>query len=105
MNRHLVVGAALVAALAAGFGALRPPDWGLSPEAAIAAERRGRQVFLVNCATCHRGESGIPGQDELRADYSSREIAAALATPPPGMPPFGGTDAEQRDLLIFLSGG
>ena len=92
-------------AVAASLWTLRPPDWGLSEEEIVAAERRGRQVFLANCANCHRGEADIPGQDELRADYSSREIAAVLATPPAGMPPFAGSAAERRDLLVFLNGG
>ncbi len=105
MNRSVVIGAVLVLVAAATAWQLRSPGWGLSEAEVIAAERRGRQVFLSSCAPCHRGESDLPGQDELQSDYSTREIAATLDKPPAGMAVFTGTDAERRDLLVFLNGG
>ena len=99
----LVVVACLVAAGVYFFEI--PLEWGMSDEDVTAAARRGRQIFLTNCATCHRGESDLPTQAELQQDYSQRELSQTLVTPPEGMPPFTGTAEEHRDLILFLTQG
>lgn len=97
----LAVGVALLGA-AAWFVEI-PAGFGLSDDERMASERRGRQLFLTNCANCHGGADGPPTRDELRDDFGQRAIRRALERPPLGMPPFGGTDEERRDLLVYLT--
>jgi mono/diheme cytochrome c family protein len=99
----------LIAAAAAVAGAVYlveiPLHWGLSDEELVTAVRHGRQIFLTNCALCHNGQPDLPTQNELREDYSQRDLRRVLADPPAGMPLYTGTDEERRDLILFLTRG
>jgi mono/diheme cytochrome c family protein len=97
---------ALAACIAGGAYFVEIPlHWGLSDEELDAAVRRGRQVFLGNCAPCHNGQPNLPSQRELRQDYSQRDLRRVLENPPQGMAPFSGTEDDRRDLLLFLTRG
>jgi mono/diheme cytochrome c family protein len=105
MGRKSLLAVVGVALAAAAWFVEVPWRWRMSDAELVEAARRGRQVFLTNCATCHGGEQGPPGQMELKQDYSQREIGRALSAPPQGMPPFSGTDEQRRDLIVFLTEG
>lgn len=103
MSRKAVALLVLALLAAAALFVEVPVGLGLSDDELAASERHGRQLFLANCAACHGGEDGPPTREELQQDYGQRAIRRALESPPPGMPPFGGTEAEKRDLLVFLT--
>jgi len=66
----------------------------------------GKVVFEAGpCLACHNLE-GVGGVvkalDGVGTRLSAEEISALLASPPAGMPPYGGTAAEKSDLVAFL---
>ena len=105
MSRKALAFILVVVLAAAALFVEVPAGLGLSDDELAASERRGRQLFLAGCAPCHGGEDGPPTRAELQQDYGQRAIRRALESPPPGMPPFGGTEEERRDLLVFLTAG
>jgi mono/diheme cytochrome c family protein len=92
----LVVG--LGAAWDAGLFAPPPPPLVESPEAVAA----GRQVFASRCLGCHRD---VPLQRRVAGWSSERAyltIGQLPKVPRANMPPFTGSEAERRDLAVFL---
>lgn len=74
--------------------------------AASAAE--GEAVFQDGiCKGCHTlgGEGGKVGPvlDGVGSRKTAAELSALLKSPPPGMPPFTGSDADREALAAFLA--
>jgi mono/diheme cytochrome c family protein len=104
LRKLALLGLLIVAGLAAYFIRI-PLEWGMSPEEISRAVTGGRGTFATQCVACHAEQPNAPGPAELRSDFSQSELSGALSTPPPGMPPFAGTDEEKRNLILYLTRG
>jgi glucose/arabinose dehydrogenase len=79
----------------------------LDPADLAAARARGEALWNAHpCASCHL-HGVAPAEvvrplSALRSKYTIDSLAAFLQTPPPPMPSFSFSDAERRDLAIYL---
>ena len=103
-----VVGIALAMVLAFwGVHALRPSDpYVHSVLQRVGDSDRGREIFLLNCATCHGLEqAGLVGPDLHHvSERKSRSglIHQVVSGQTPPMPQFQPTERDMADLLSFL---
>ena len=103
-----VVGIALAMVLAFwGVHALRPSDpYVHSVLQRVGDSDRGREIFLLNCATCHGLEqAGLVGPDlhhvsERKSRSGLIHQVTSGQTPP--MPQFQPNERDMADLLSFL---
>jgi len=85
----------------------RAEPWaGLSATDRQAASERGRVLWDANgCATCHVAGHGVETYRplaQLGQKFSIDSLAAYLLAPQPPMPRYELTDAERRDLAVYL---
>lgn len=85
----------------------RNPLAGLSRQAIQAASRRGAALWQASgCAACHSASQAAPNAyrplDALSSKYSLESLTQFLQTPPPPMPAYPFSDAERRDLALYL---
>jgi glucose/arabinose dehydrogenase len=94
--------------------AARRDPLAVSSSAEVAAARvRGAALYEAHrCARCHeveRAESGVVAvpidPERLRAQFDVPGLAAFLLAPTPPMPAFPLSDAERRDLAVWLLAG
>lgn len=104
----VVIGLVLTVALAVwGLYVLHPVDPYVQSVLALTGDpARGREIFKLNCATCHGLEAAGEVGPDLR-NVSERKSQAALIdqvisgkTPP--MPQFQPGERDMADLLSFL---
>lgn len=96
-----------VAATVWGLYAVHPADPYVESVLAMTGDAsRGREIFKLNCATCHGLDAGGEVGPDLRA-VSERKSRAALITQvisgqTPPMPQFQPEEKDMADLLSFL---
>ena len=71
-------------------------------------EARAQALWVrYSCATCHDAKAAAPGMVTkplagLAKRYDASTLSQYLRTPQPPMPAFDLSDAERRDLALFL---
>jgi cytochrome c553 len=85
----------------------RNPLAGLGREQTRAAGARGAALWqATGCAACHDASQAAPNAyrplNALASKYSLDSITQFLQTPQPPMPAYPFTDAQRRDLGVYL---
>lgn len=104
---RIAYGEAATPGAAPAAATVRDPLAGLGADEIAAATQRGKALWDANdCASCHIVERAVPSAyrplQALGSKYTVDMLVAFLVTPQPPMPAYPLSDAERRDLAVYL---